>query len=141
MPAAIVMDAPESNHVAFEDMLVKLGAYPVPLFAPIQFPVGKSAASIARKLTAVFAEDDARKVLAPVDVMSDRTPELVADRPRTDNPAEFGMLVRAMLCAGTETVLETVRLLVETLVGEPDFPSSEAVTLCELSRHTVIDCR
>jgi len=116
-------------------------AYTVPLFAPIQFPVGKSAASIARKVTAVFAEDDARKVLAPVDVMPDRTPELVADRPRTDNPAEFGMLVRAMLCAGTETVLETVRLLVETLVGEPDFPSSEAVTLCELSRHTVIDCR
>lgn len=89
----------------------------VPLVAPIQFPVGRSPASIALNATAVFAEDDARKVLAPVDVMSERTPELAADRPRTDNPTEFGMLASAMLCAGTETVLETVRLLVETLVG------------------------
>lgn len=92
MPAVIVMDAPESNHVASEDMPVKLGAYPVPLFAPIQFPVGKSPESIARNVTAVFAALDARKVRAPVDTISDGAPEEAAGRPMTDRPA----LLRSM---------------------------------------------
>lgn len=117
MPAVIVMDAPESNHVASEDMPVKLGAYPVPLFAPIQFPVGKSAVSIARNVTAVFAALDARKVRAPVDTISDGAPEEAAGRPMTDRPALLRSIASVMLALGRETVPEAVRLPVETLVG------------------------
>lgn len=92
MPAAIVMDAPESNHVASEDMPVKLGAYPVPLFAPIQFPVGKSAESIALNAMSVPNELSARNVRAPVEAISAGTPELLALLPITERAA----LLRSM---------------------------------------------
>ena len=84
-----MMDAPESNHVASEDMPVKLGAYPVPLFAPIQFPVGKSAESIALNARAVPNELSARNVRAPVEAISAGTPELLALLPMTDRAALF----------------------------------------------------
>ena len=44
-------------------------AYAVPLFAPIQFPVGKSAESIALNAMAVPNELSARNVRAPVEAL------------------------------------------------------------------------
>ena len=87
VPAVRDTEAPVLNQVLSAVMLVNEDALLVPLFAPTQFPVGKSSASIARKVTAVLAELEARKVRAPVEVISAGKPELPAVLPMTESPA------------------------------------------------------
>ena len=92
VPAARDADAPVSNHVVSAESDTMPVPSTLPLLAPIQFPVGKSAESIALNARSVPNELSARNVRAPVEAISAGTPELLALLPITERAA----LLRSM---------------------------------------------